>query len=189
MNKIVLFGDSLFNGYRDGVDTSLVTESIQKAVGSSFSIKNLSLSGATTDDGIKRLRLIDPKAILVVLELGTNDSSAMWGISRERYAQNLNKMVSYIGQKRLIIVGPSYENFNNNDIRQSYSEESLDLFNDVAQKCAAAHQISFVNLIAHFRKIKDLSSYYQDDGQHFADKGNELFISLIVNAIKQKLAS
>lgn len=188
MNQIVLFGDSLFNGYRGGVNTSLVTEGIQEAVGSSYNIKNLSLSGATTTDGINRLSLIDPKANLVVLEFGTNDSSSMWGISRECYAQNLDKMVSCIGQKRLIIVGPSYENLNNNAIRQSYSDESLDSFNDVAQKCADTHQIPFVNLIAHFRKLKNLSSYYQEDGQHLTDKGNELFISLVVNAIKQKLA-
>ncbi|MEB3363855.1 hypothetical protein SDC49_09245 [Lactobacillus sp. R2/2] len=33
MKKIVLFGDSLFNGYRAGRDTDVITSGVQKNLG------------------------------------------------------------------------------------------------------------------------------------------------------------
>lgn len=68
MKKIILFGDSLFNGYRAGHDTKIVTTGVQKEFADQALISNLSLSGATTAQGKQRLNLIPTDSDIVVLE-------------------------------------------------------------------------------------------------------------------------
>ncbi|MDF7672784.1 GDSL-type esterase/lipase family protein [Lactobacillus sp. ESL0701] len=186
MKNIILFGDSLFNGYCNGRDTNLITNGLQKALGSDFHVTNLSQSGATTADGLMRLPLIDEDADLVVLEFGTNDSAATWGVPSNLYAQNLQKMITAIGASRCLLVGPSYPNPKNKTIMQYYTQETLNRYNQIAQKAALEHNIPFIDLIANFSKLPQIGSYYQTDGQHFSDLGNEVLINLVASAIKEK---
>lgn len=187
MLKIILFGDSIFNGYSAGKDTDCILQGVQESFPTNI-ISNLSLSGATTVQGLQRLNLISADADLVVLEYGTNDMATTWGISSTDYAKNINKMIKTIGAKRMIIVGPSYPNPNNKGIMQYYPASNIRLFNYIAQANAAKYDIPFVDLVAHFRNLKNISSYYQEDGQHLTVKGNRLLIKLLITAIKQKLA-
>ncbi|MDF7682917.1 SGNH/GDSL hydrolase family protein [Lactobacillus sp. ESL0679] len=186
MKNIILFGDSLFNGYRNGRDTNLITNSLQKALGSNFHVINFSQSGATTADGLMRLPLIDDDADLVVLEFGTNDAASDWGLSSSRYEHNLQKMITTIGASRCLLVGPSYPNPDNKNIMQYYTAASLARYNEIAQKQALEHNIPFINLIANLRNLPQITSYYQPDGQHFSDLGNNLLINLVASAIKEK---
>lgn len=186
MKNITLFGDSLFNGYRHGRDTNLITAGLQRMLGPNFHVTNRSQSGATTADGLMRLQLIDEDADLVVLEFGTNDSAATWGLPSNLYAQNLQKMITAIGASRIILVGPAYPNPRNKTIMQYYTQETLDRYNKVAQQAALEHNIPFIDLIANFSKLPQIESYYQTDGQHFSDLGNEVLINLVASAIKEK---
>jgi len=187
MKKIILFGDSLFNGYRNGQDTDAITSGLQKTLGNSVKVENLSKSGATTVEGLDYIKQIDPQADLVVLEYGTNDTAAGWGINSERYAKNLDKMVKEIGSNRMIIVGPSYPDPNNKEIMQDYSDESLDRYNAIAKECAQKYHIPFINLIKVGRKLGNISSYYLADGQHLTDKGNAILINTVAPVIKEKI--
>ncbi|MBI0121001.1 SGNH/GDSL hydrolase family protein [Lactobacillus sp. M0398] len=188
MKKIILFGDSIFNGYHAGHDTNVITAGVQKNLDADAQIINLSLSGATTAEGKKRLNLIPQDADIVVLEYGTNDMSSDWGISSTAYAQNLDHMVETIGSAKMIIAGPSYEDPNNKDIMQYYNLEDMKVYNQIAADCARKYHIPFINLIANFCQLENLSSYYQEDGQHLTAAGNQILIDLVVAAIKEKLA-
>lgn len=187
MKKIILFGDSLFNGYRNGQDTDAITNGLQKVLGNSVKVENLSKSGATTVEGLDYIKQIDPQADLVVLEYGTNDTAAGWGINSERYAKNLDKMVKEIGSNRMIIVGPSYPDPNNKEIMQDYSDESLDRYNAIAKECAQKYHIPFIDLIKVGRKLDNISSYYLADGQHLTDKENAILINTVAPVIKEKI--
>ncbi|WEV71047.1 GDSL-type esterase/lipase family protein [Lactobacillus sp. ESL0785] len=187
MQNITLFGDSLFNGYRNHHDTTLITAGLQQILGANFYVNNISQSGATTADGLKRLSLVDEDSDLVVLEFGTNDAASTWGIPSNLYAQNLQKLITAIGAARMIIIGPAYPNPDNSTIMQYYSNESLTCYNQVAQTVAAEHNIPFVDLIANFKHLPNISSYYQADGQHFTTKGNTVLINLVATAINKKL--
>lgn len=85
MKKIILFGDSIFNGYRNGQDTNLVTNLFQKSLGNYAQVQNLSKSGATTVEGVDFLEQIPAKYDLIVVEYGNNDAATAWGISPESY--------------------------------------------------------------------------------------------------------
>lgn len=186
MTKIILFGDSLFNGYRNGHDTDLITTGIRQLT--QMDVQNRSLSGATTVEALDFLDRIDQDADLIVLEYGTNDAATDWGIKLEAYEKNLNLLVEKLRPERLILLGPAAPDPHNPEITQYYGSKHLKAYNQVAKKCAQDHGIPFVNLVAAFANLQNISSYYLEDGQHLTDKGNKILIDVVVNAIKAKLA-
>lgn len=187
MKKILLFGDSIFNGYRQGRDTDLVTKGLAKRLGPNFKVDNISRTGGTTIEALALLEKVPTDLDLVVLEYGTNDASTGWGISPENYQQNLATLVNRLSPTKLIIVGPSAPELDNAKINQFYGEKRLRQYNQIAQNCAQAHHLPFLNLLALFRGLPDLSSYYQADGQHLTDKGNDLLLNALTPLIKQNL--
>lgn len=185
MKKITLFGDSIFNAYQNGCDTTVITDGLIKAL--NCPVENLSISGATTVEAMDRLNRIDPNSELVILEFGTNDAASAWGIELEKYQTNLEKIIASIGAERMIITGLSYPDPNNEEINRYYGAKRIRQYNQAAKKAATSKNIPFVNLVAAFANLKDISSYYLEDGQHLTDKGNELLISILLKAIKEKL--
>lgn len=185
MKKIILFGDSIFNGFRNGQDTDLVTNLFQKGLKDYAQVENISKSGATTVEALDYLHLIPQKIDLVVVEYGNNDAATGWGIRPERYEQNLNEILTKIG--KAIVVGLCYPDPTNSEINQFYGDKRLDLFNDIAKRVAAKHSAQFVDILPAFRKLTDISTYYQKDGQHLTDKGNEFLVNQILPAIKKEL--
>lgn len=185
MKKIILFGDSIFNGFRNGQDTDLVTNLFQKGLKDIAQVENISKSGATTVEALDYLHLIPQKRDLVVVEYGNNDAATGWGIRPERYEQNLNEILTKIGTA--IVVGLCYPDPINSEINQFYGDKRLDLFNDIAKKVVAKHSAQFVDILPAFRKLTDISTYYQKDGQHLTDKGNEFLVNQILPAIKKEL--
>lgn len=180
MKKIVLFGDSIFNGFRNHQNTDLVTNLFKHSLGNNIEIQNISKSGATTVEGLDYLKQIPNDIDLTIIEYGTNDAATAWGISLENYAKNLQKMVSYLNAK-CIIVGPMLPDPNNSEISQFYP--NLQQFNKKAQQIAQANHLPFIDMTQAFANLPNISSYYQNDGQHLTDKGNELLVKTITPAI------
>ncbi|OXC20964.1 arylesterase [Lactobacillus crispatus] len=186
MKKIILFGDSIFNGYRNGQNTNLVTNLFQQALINYAQVENISKSGATTVEGVDYLEQIPPEHDLVVVEYGNNDAATAWGISPESYEKNLTTILTAVG--KAIVVGLCLPDPNNFEINQYYGDERLDLFNNIAKKVAHNEQAPFVDILPAMRNLKDKSTYYQADGQHLTDQGNEFLVNQIVPVIKKDLA-
>lgn len=187
MKKIVLFGDSIFNGYRNRRDTNLVTDGLQKRLGNYAQVQNCSKSGATTVEALDFINQIDPTCDLVVIEFGTNDAATAWGITPESYTQNLQQIIKILSAKKLIIVGPSAPNPNNFEINQYYGAERLNRYNQIAQSYAHVNNSDFINLLTAFAQLKKPDLYYQNDGQHLTDLGNTLLLDTITPVIKRNL--
>lgn len=185
MKKIILFGDSIFNGFRNGQDTNLVTNLFQEKLKNYAQVENISKSGATTVEGVDFLKQITANIDLVVVEYGNNDAATAWGISPENYEQNLTKILDTVGKS--IVIGLCYPDPTNNEINQFYGDKRLDLYNNIAQKAAKRHNAPFVDILTPMRKLKHISTYYQADGQHLTDKGNEFLVNQIVPIIKKEL--
>lgn len=184
MKKLVLFGDSIFNGFRNRENTNLVTNLFKDSLGNNIKVYNISKSGATTVEGLDYLSQIPTDPDLTVIEYGTNDASTAWGISLQNYAQNLQKMVNYLNSK-CIIIGPMPPDPNNSEITQFYA--NLDQFNQVAKEVAQTNDLLFVDMTQAFSNLSNISSYYQEDGQHLTNKGNTLLVKTIAPVILSKL--
>lgn len=183
MKKIVLFGDSLFNGFRHHRDTNLVTDALQEKLGSEFEIENISKSGATTVEGLDFLPEIPQDAALILIEYGTNDSSLV-GISSPNYEKNLETMINFCGPNKVIIVGPWQD-----QAGDAYTiPANLETNQQIAQKLAQKYRRPFINLLQMRENEKDLSKLYQSDGLHLTDYGNQKLVTLLATTIKKELA-
>lgn len=185
MKKIILFGDSIFNGFRQQHDTDLVTKLFQEKLQNYAQVENISKSGATTVEGIDYLTQIPQAHDLVIVEYGNNDATTAWGISPKNYEKNLSQILSAVGKS--IVVGLCYPDPNNAEINQFYGDKRLNLFNSIAKKVALKHNANFVDILPAMRKLKHISTYYQADGQHLTDKGNEFLVNQIIPVIKKEL--
>lgn len=185
MKKIILFGDSIFNGFRNHQDTDLVTDLFQTKLKNYAQVENISKSGATTVEGVDYLHLVPQDYDLAIVEYGNNDAATAWGISPENYEKNLDQILARLGKS--IVIGLCYPDPNNQEINQFYGDQRLDLYNSIAKKVAQKHHSPFVDILPAFRKLKDISTYYQPDGQHLTDKGNQFLVDKIIPIIKKEL--
>lgn len=183
MKKIILFGDSIFNGFRNGRDTDLITNLFQNKLRNYAQVENISKSGATTVEAIDFLKQIPEDTDLVVVEYGNNDAATAWGISSKNYEKNLTEILDTIGKS--IVVGLCYPDPTNDEINQFYGDTRLDHYNAIAKEVAHNHQAPFVDILSPMRKLKHISTYYQADGQHLTDEGNEFLVNQIVPTIKR----
>lgn len=183
MKKIILFGDSLFNGFRHHRNTSLVTDSLKKKLGSNFMIENISRSGATTVEGIDFLPKIPRDADLVLLEYGTNDSSIV-GISSANYQNNLETMINFCGPEKVIIVGPWQDKAGNAYTIPEHLKENR----KIAKLLSRKYQRPFIDLLQLRSNKRELNQLYQNDGLHLTDYGNDKLTTILAAAIKKALA-
>ncbi len=198
MKKIILYGDSIFNGFKadkkaspynaftSGVNTDVITKGVQKGVGEAAQVVNLSVNGTTVIDGLNNVKKVPADADIIVIEFGVNDS-ATWGISEKMYQSDLEKMVQALKPERCLIVGPSTPNPLNRKINIYFDANKLRTNNWAAEKIAAKYRIPFINWFKTIRNVTDPEDYYQIDGLHFTDKGYSLLIDSLLPAIKEKL--
>lgn len=198
MKKIILYGDSIFNGFQadkdaspynaftSGKDTNLITDSVQAKVGKQAQVINLSKNGITVVEGENNLSEIPSDADIVVIELGVNDSSS-WGISSKMYKEGLERIVQKLGAEHCIIVGPSNPNPLNRNINIFFDEIKLSKNNQTAKDIAKKYNVPFVDWFGIIRNVSDPEDYYKIDGLHFTEKGYKLLIDSIMPTIEEKL--
>lgn len=186
MKKILLFGDSLFNGFRNHQNTEIVTRGIQKRLGNNIQVDNLSKSGATTVEGLDYLAQIQPIYDLILIEYGTNDAS-IWGITPQNYQRNLEKMIKYCETIKIIITSP-WKPCPGSAQVDNFIEEYLLKDHQIAQNLAQKYSLPFIDLWQILKKVTDVDKLYQADGLHLTKLGNQLLIDLLVEHIKKELA-
>lgn len=181
MKKIVLFGDSLFNGFRNRRDTNLITDGLQEKL-TNAQVENFSKSGATTVEGLDYITQIPQDADLIFIEYGTNDAS-VFGISCENYQKNLETMINFCMPEKTIIVGPWQDKAGNN-----YTiPENLQRNREIAKNLAAKYHRPFIDLLKIRSGEKNVDKLYQNDGLHLTDYGNAKLINLLYEACKKEL--
>lgn len=183
MKKILLFGDSLFNGFTNHRNTNIVTASLQEELGKNIHVDNLSKSGATTVEGLDYLKQIKPIYDLIILEYGTNDAS-IWGISPKNYQHNLEKMIKYCLFAKVIVTSPWRPCPGSAQV-DSFIAEYLQKDHQIAQALAQKYDLPFIDLWHIYQQVSDVHNLYQADGLHLTKIGNQLLIQLLAKNIKQ----
>lgn len=183
MQKIILYGDSILAGLRNGQTTTLVTNALQVNFPDD-KIINQSMPGATTEEGLDflSLKVINTNYDAVVLGLGTNDCSVQLGLSPGHYATNLDKLVAEIGADKTILVGPSYTNW---EISEDHSWPRTLQFQLVAEECAKHNQLPFLDLAKTMEATGHPNELLDDDGIHLNDNGIALLTKKLIPLIKK----
>ncbi len=163
---ILAFGDSLTSGY--GVPRGLgYPEQLQKkldAGGYSYRVVNMGVPGDTTATARARMtRAISLTPVIVILELGGNDSSS--GLRPAQTQSNLEAMIQLFRKAGAVVV-----------LAQVDSELSK-VFTELARKYMLASIPSFLDGVEDNRKLTIA------DGLHPNAEGYAVVINTVMNAI------
>lgn len=159
-NTLVVYGDSLSAAY--GIEetngwVSLLEERIAKQA-PAWQVVNASISGETTDGGLRRIeRMLETQSPdLVILELGGNDG--LRGKDPSAIRSNLARMVERIRSEgaRVLLMGI--------EIPPNYGRAYTDAFRSQYRTLAQEKNLAFIPFL--LENIHDREGMMQDDGIH-----------------------
>lgn len=127
MKRIVVLGDSLSDGFqlsRDEAYPALIAGKL-RAAGLNFEVVNASVSGDTSDGGLRRLpAYLRRKIDILVIELGVND--AFRGVAVDQIRANLQAIVDRTQVESpnvaIVIVGMHFATSGDDDYVRSFGE-------------------------------------------------------------------
>lgn len=179
--KILVFGDSLSAGYGlhkgegwvDLLEQKIVQQNLK------FQVVNASISGDTTDNGLRRLpqTLENVAPNIVVLELGGNDG--LRGLNLKDTKNNLAKMIelSLAINAKVLLVGMQ--------LPPNYGAFYVNQFNNVYSDLAEEKNIPLLPfLLAGFESEME---YFQKDKIHPNAKAQTLIMNNVWKALKPLL--
>lgn len=182
MSKIVLFGDSIFAGYRNGWTSAICTNKLQEKLPKDTIVNN-SIPGATTSDALGWLDnlVLAEKPDIVVLFYGANDISITNYITPAIYQAQLQEMIDRIGQDKLVLVTPPYSDSHQLGDR---SPDLIEQYVVTAQHTAEKNGIPAVPLYEIMCQQKDPNQLLQPDGIHFTSSAYDLLAQGLVLGIE-----
>ncbi len=188
MKKIILFGDSITAGYKNGEITGALTERIQQEL-PEFNVINAGIPGETTIEGLKRMErhVIAHRPTYVTIFFGANDVAGQHLVPISLYKSNLEKMLHQIGPEKCLLLTPPYiapllhaEDRPLTRV-QDYAEAVLALGKEL--------QADTVPLLAEMLALKEPDKLLQVDGLHFSKAGYQFLSQAMVNGLNQKIAA
>lgn len=160
-NTLMVFGDSLSAAY--GVQSeeawvALLRERLDEEGLDQWQVVNASISGETTDGGLRRLpRLLDRnEPEVVIIELGGNDG--LRGFPPDVIRKNLAAMIEQVNESgaRALLVGMQ--------IPPNYGQRYTRAFADIYPELAEEHETELVPFFLD--GIYDQEGMMQDDDIH-----------------------
>lgn len=172
---VVILGDSISSGY--GVDAKENWVPLaQRALECKVKLKNISVQGATSHDGITTLENFyqTNNSRYLVLELGGND--ALRGLSLIALYKNLNQLVmtALENKSQVILIGidlpPNYGDFFRQRLQSTY------------QRIADQYSIPYIQLT-----FPNNAALVQQDGIHPSTAGHTHIADALTPLLSEKL--
>ncbi len=183
VNKLVVLGDSLTEGYGVSKDSAFpaLLEKKFKASGKNWTVVNAGISGSTTASGPSRIKWLlksnsdKPKLILVIL--GANDG--LRGLKPEESEKNLSQIIEMIQKEKIdVILGGLY-------MPPNYGKDYTEKFKKIYSSISAKHKIKLIPFI--LEGVGGQSDKNLADGIHPNEKGHAIVADNIYKVIKDDL--
>ena len=178
---LVVFGDSLSAGYGLPAGQSF-PDDMQRTLdkeGYAWQVKNLGISGDTTQGGVSRINsAVKLKPAVVVLELGGNDG--LRGLPLKVTRQNLETMIiafQEVGAK-VVLAGMT--------LPPNYGPDYIKSFESIYKDLAAKYKLKLSPVLLADIVTPDLR-YLQRDGIHPTAEGAEIVSGTVLKAVKPLL--
>jgi len=178
---LVVFGDSLSAGYGLPAGKSF-PDAMQRTLdkeGYAWQVKNLGISGDTTEGGVSRIEsAVRLKPAVVLLELGGNDG--LRGLPLKVSRQNLEKMiVAFRGAgAKVVLAGMT--------LPPNYGPDYIKSFQAIYKDLAVKYKLKLIPFLLSDIVTPDLR-YLQRDGIHPTAEGAEIVAGTVLKAVKPLL--
>jgi len=176
-----VFGDSLSAGYGLPAGKSF-PDAMQRTLdkeGYAWQVKNLGISGDTTEGGVSRIEsAVRLKPAVVLLELGGNDG--LRGLPLKVSRQNLEKMiVAFRGAgAKVVLAGMT--------LPPNYGPDYIKSFQAIYKDLAVKYKLKLIPFLLSDIVTPDLR-YLQRDGIHPTAEGAEIVAGTVLKAVKPLL--
>ena len=172
---LTILGDSISSGYGVKPEDSW-TKIMMNNLSCPIKVKNLSIQGATSNDGITTLTnfYAQHKTDYLIIELGGND--ALRGLSLISLYKNLNKLVELAqeNQSSVLLIGvdlpPNYGGFYRQRLQSTY------------ERVAHKHNVTYRQLT-----FPSSPALVQPDGIHPSTQGHSLIADTLGPVIEEEL--
>jgi acyl-CoA thioesterase-1 len=178
---LVVFGDSLSAGYGLPAGQSF-PDDMQRTLdkeGYAWQVKNLGISGDTTEGGVSRIAsAVRLKPAVVVLELGGNDG--LRGLPLKVTRQNLETMIMGFEQAgaKVVLAGMT--------LPPNYGPDYIKSFESIYKDLAAKYKLKLIPFLLSDIVTPDLR-YLQRDGIHPTAEGAEIVAGTVLKVVKPLL--
>jgi acyl-CoA thioesterase I len=178
---LVVFGDSLSAGYGLPAGQSF-PDDMQRTLdkeGYAWQVKNLGISGDTTEGGVSRIdSAVRLKPAVVILELGGNDG--LRGLPLKVTRQNLETMIVAFQEvgARVVLAGMT--------LPPNYGPDYIKNFEAIYKDLAAKYKLKLIPFLLADIVTPDLR-YLQRDGIHPTAEGAEIVSGTVLKAVKPLL--
>ena len=178
---LVVFGDSLSAGYGLPAGQSFpdVMQRTLDKEGYAWTVRNLGISGDTTEGGVSRIgSAVRLKPSVVVLELGGNDG--LRGLPLKVTRQNLEKMITEFQQAgaKVVLAGMT--------LPPNYGPDYIRDFEKIYKDLAAQYKLKLIPFLLSDIVTPDLR-YLQRDGIHPTAEGAVIVSGTVLRAVKPLL--
>lgn len=178
---LVVFGDSLSAGYGLPAGQSF-PDDMQRTLdkeGYTWQVKNLGISGDTTEGGVSRINsAVRLKPAVVVLELGGNDG--LRGLPLKVTRQNLETMIMAFQEAgaKVVLAGMT--------LPPNYGPDYIKSFENIYKDLSAKYKLKLIPFLLADIVTPDLR-YLQRDGIHPTAEGAEIVSGTVLKAVKPLL--
>lgn len=199
--NVLIFGASITQGFWDthgGWAQRLRTYydelQLQDLGKAGLEFFNLGISGNSSHDLLQRIegetkaRSWRNKLPIVMVEIGTNDSSVDHGAIRvplETYRANLEELIKKAAplSSKLIFVGlPSCDETRTTPVSWGdyrYTNESIERYEHAAAEVVKAHNLPFIPIFGTFKAKLDAGEDLLTDGLHPNNEGHQFIFEVV----------
>ena len=178
MKNLVLFGDSMLGNF--GI--SLIKKLESNVMG--LQVHNCAVGGATTEDGLKKVKYIASLGPdIVLLSFGTNDIFQD-SLSPNVFLNNLIKIINSFNGARIIIwLTPKANDINDVEGTIKFNAD-ISKYNDEIRKYCEQNKIEFIDSLNDYKiEVGKKDPYHEEDGIHLTDEGYELFTHSLIKVL------
>lgn len=182
--KIVIYGDSITNGYNHVTKQSLpiLKEKIE-AQNQSVTVNLQGVNGDVTSHALQRLdKVLAQQADKVFIFFGANDSAKHHDISPDDFRENLLTMIRAITPEKVVLLTPPYHDDTKDSERRSNYQ--IETYAQVTIKLSQSLKIPLINVYQTMKEAPDVLDWLQTDGLHFSEIGYQHLSQMILKQLK-----
>jgi len=182
--NLLVFGDSLSAGYKLKRKESFASQLEEALIQKGYQIKvtNHSLSGATTADGLKRLKpALAKKPDAIILELGANDMLQKLDLPQTK--KNLQILIAAFKQKNIPILLAGMEA--SLTLPEEYRTAFRQMYSDLALTNDLLLYPFFMNGLWNDDGTPVSADYFLLDHMHPTEQGVEVMVRNILPVVEQ----
>ena len=204
MDKILIFGDSIAQGYWDdefgGWAERLKIFCMKND--EDVTVHNHGYSGDTSEELLKRLEFerkngrLEDKDVAIIFAIGMNDSGFIHSedslqVNQEKFKKNIDKIIQSVKklQIKYFFVGINNVIDSITDpvpwhLDISYKNENIKKYNKIIKLICEENNINFIDIF----NLLNRSDFYNDDGVHPNPKGHQKIFEIVKESlIKNKI--